>query len=99
MALYGLTGVHINTHDRVARARMQRADGATNAWVGQPGEYEAHEVANLIALGNEVFAVFIVPGGTVLGPKFRRVVYEHGAEGIELEQDIEGRRIQDLILF
>ena len=99
MALYGLMGVHINARGRVERARMQRADGATNQWLGQPGEFEAHEVADLIAAGDEIYSIFIVPGGTALGPKFRRIVYEHGAEGIELEQDTEGRRIQDLVLF
>jgi hypothetical protein len=99
MALYGLTGVHINQRGRVVRARMQRADGATNTWLGQPGEFEAHEIANLIATGDEVYGVFIVPGGTALGPKFHSVVFEHGTEGIEIEQDVEGRRIQDLILF
>jgi hypothetical protein len=99
MALYGLTAVHIDPRGRIARARMQRADGATNHWVGQPREFEAHEVANMIAAGDEIFAVFIVPGGTVLGPRFRLAVYEHGVEGIELEQDVEGRGVQDLILF
>lgn len=99
MALYGLTAVHLNESGRVMRARMQRTDGATNSWVGQPGEFEAHEVANFIATGDDVFSIFIVPGGTVLGPKFRRVVYAGGTEGIELEAEVEGRRLQDLILF
>lgn len=99
MALYGLTGVHINQKGRVVRARMQRIDGATNAWIGQPGEFEAHDVANMIVTGDTVYGIFIIPGGTVHGPKFRRVVYEHGVEGIELEQDVEERRIQDLVLF
>ena len=99
MALYGLTGAHVNEEGRVERARMQRADGATNQWLGQPGEYEAYEVANLIATGDDIYSIFIVPGGTALGPKFRRVVYVNGAEGIELEEDIEGRRVQDLIQF
>ena len=78
---------------------FRSVDGATNSWAGQPGQFEAHEVANLIAVGDEIFSIFIVPGGTVLGPKFRVVVYPGGAEGIELEADIEGRRVQDLVLF
>lgn len=91
MALYGLVGVHLDQNGRVRRARMQQVDGATNQWVGQPGEFEADEVANRVALGDDVFSVFIVPGGTALGPKFRRVVYGNGDEGIELEQDVKGR--------
>ena len=99
MAIYGLMAVRLNDAGRVTQARMQRADGATNSWLGQPGQFEPNEVANLIATGDEVFSIFIVPGGTVLGPKFRRVVYTGGAECIELEADVEGRRLQDLILF
>ncbi len=99
MALYGLMAVHLDNSGRVTQARMQQADGATNTWLGQPGQFEAHEVANLIAIGDNVYSIFIVPGGTVLGPKFRRIVYAQGAEGIELEADVESRRVQDLILF
>jgi len=73
MALYGLTGVRMDTRGRISRARMQRADGATNQWLGEPGEYEAHEIANFIATGDEVYSIFVVTGGTVLGPKFRTV--------------------------
>jgi hypothetical protein len=99
MALYGLTGVLIDENGQIVRARMQRVDGATGAWLGQPGEFEAAEIANSIATGDEVYSIFIIPGGSVHGPKFRQVIYENGTEGIELEEDIEGRRIQDLILF
>ena len=90
MGLFGLTGVHIDGRGRVVKARMQRADGALNGWVGQPGEFEAHEVANMIVTGDDVYSIFITPGGTTAGPKFRRVVFEHGHEGIELEQDFQG---------
>lgn len=99
MALYVVTGVHLDAHGRVVFARMQRADGATNALQGQPQEREAHDIANMIATGDEIHSVFIVPGSTVLGPKFRSVVFANGSEGIELEQDFPGRRVQDLFLF
>ena len=78
---------------------MQEVNGATNEWTGQPYEYDADEVANRIVAGDEIYSIFIVPGGAVLGPKFRRWVYQNGDEGIELEQDIEGRRARDLVLF
>ena len=93
MALYVVTGVHLDAHGRVIRARMQRA------LHGQPEEREAHEIANMIATGDEIHSVFIVPRGTVQGPKFRRVVFANGSEGIELEQDVPGHRVQDLVLF
>ena len=99
MALYGLTAVHLDASGRVTRARMQLINGATNSWIGQPGEFEAHEVANRIAIGDDIYSIFIVEDGTVLGPKFRHVVYAGGTEGIELETDVEGRRLQDLVLF
>lgn len=99
MALYGLTAVLIDENGQVRRARMQRIDGATNKWLGQPGEFEAAEIANSIATGDDVYSIFDIPGGSVHGPKFRRVLYEDGTEGIELEEDVEGRRIQNLNLF
>jgi hypothetical protein len=99
MALYGLMAVHLDDSGRVAQARMQPVDGATNSWLGQPYQFEAHEVANLIVSGDVVYSIFIVPSGTVSGPKFRMVVYSGGGEGIELESDVEGRRVQDLVLF
>jgi len=99
MALYGVTGVHIDGRGRIARVRMQRADGALDRWIGQLGEYEAHEVANLIATGDDVHTIFIVPGGTVAGPKLPRVGYPGGAEGVELEEVVAGRSAQDLVPF
>lgn len=99
MATYCVTSVHVNAQGRILRARIQRADGATNKWIGQPGDIEAHELANLIASGDVVYSLFDVSGGTVTGPKFKMAVYDHGVEGIELETDVEGRRIQDLPHF
>jgi len=99
MAIYGLTAVHLDAQGTVVRARMQPLDGATNQWAGQPGEFEAADIANHIAIGDVVCGIFIVIGGTVSGSKFRRVVHADGTEGIELEQDLSGRRVQDLIQF
>jgi hypothetical protein len=99
MALYGLSGVHLDEQGRILRARLQQADGATNAWVGWPFEYEARQVANMIATGDVIYSVFIVLGRTVLGPRFRSVVYPNGDEGIELESETPGRGPADLLLF
>lgn len=99
MAIYGLTGVHIGDKGRIERVRMQPVDGATNEWIGEPREFEAHEAANFIAVGDEIYSIFISEGDTVLGPKFKRATYENGVESIELQEDIEGKRIQDLLQF
>ena len=99
MALFGLTGVHLDEEGRIWRARLQEADGATNTWIGEPFEWGAHEVANKIAMGNVIYAVFIVLGRTVLGRRFRIVAYPNGNEGIELESESPGLGARDLLLF
>lgn len=98
MALYGLTAVHLGPEGRIERAVMQQADGAKNAWIGQAYEYEAHQVAEMIATGAEIYPVFIVLGRTVSGPKVRIAVYENGDKGIELEER-PARTARDLVLF
>ena len=98
MALYGLSAVHLSAEGKMERAVMQRVDGTTNSWVGQASEYEAHEVANMIATGDKIYPVFIVLGGTVSGPAMRIAVHENGHEGIELDGS-DGRTAHDLVLF
>lgn len=98
MALYGLTGVSLNEQGRVTWATMQQANGSTNAWIGYPYEYQANEIAERIAGGDIVYSIFLIPGGTVLGPKLRNIVFPDGSNGIELEESIPGRRLPDLIL-
>jgi len=99
MALFGLTGVHLDGEDRILRARLQEADGATRTWIGEPFECEAREVADLICSSNAIYAVFIVLGRTVLGPRFRNVAHPNGNQGIELESDSAGLGVRDLLLF
>ena len=99
MALFGLTGVHLDEDGRITRARLQEADRATRRWIGDPFECEAHDVANLIAIGNVIYAVFIVLGRTVLGQRFRIVAGPDGDQGIELESEGSGLGARDLLLF
>jgi len=99
MALFGLTGVHLDEDGRILRARLQEADGATRTWLGEAIEREAHDVAELIARGDAIYAVFIVLGRTVLGPRFRIVADANGSEGIELESESLGLGVRDLLLF
>jgi hypothetical protein len=99
MALFGLTGVHLDEENRIVRARLQEADGATRMWIGDAFERDAQEVAKLIAAGNVIYAVFIVLGRTVLGPRFHVVAGANGNEGIELESESLGLGVRDLLLF
>jgi len=99
MALFGLSGVHLDEDGRVVRARLQEADGATGRWIGDAFECDAREVANMIAIGNVIYAVFIVLGRTVLGQRFRIVADANGNQGIELESDGPGLGVRDLLLF
>jgi hypothetical protein len=99
MALFGLTGVHLDEESRILRARLQEADGATRTWIGEAIECDAREVADLITVGNVIYAVFIVLGRTVLGPRFRTVAYPNGNPGIELESESAGLGVRDLLLF
>jgi hypothetical protein len=98
MALYGLTAVHLDPEGRIERAVVQQADATTRSWIGQAYEYEAREVAGLIAAGAEIYPVFIVLGRTVAGAKVRIAVNQSGDAGIELE-DVAGRTARDLVLF
>lgn len=97
MATYIVTGVHRNALGRVNRGAMQRVNTATNQAEGPSVLMQAHEIANHLAVGDDVFAVFIVPGGTVLGPRFSQVVDLDGHEGVILSEDIEGRRLEDMV--
>jgi hypothetical protein len=99
MALYGLTGVHLDEEDRILRARLQEADGATRTWIGDAFECDAREVVKMIASGDVIYAVFIVLGRTVLGPRFRSVADANGNDGIELESESLGLGVRDLLLF
>lgn len=99
MALFGVTGVHIDARGRVDRVRMQQVDGASNSWMGTPLEVEGSEAANHIAVGDELVPIFVVAGGTTTGPQFKRVVDLHGNETVELSADVPGNRLEDLVQF
>ena len=97
MSLYAISAVRLNGSGQVVSAVIQGVDGAIPAWTGVATEVDAAGVANMIAKGASVYTVFIVPGGTVLGPKLKRVVLENGAEGIEMYAKVFGRTFQDLM--
>ena len=99
MALYTVTGVTLDSADRVVNVAATLTDGATNRFIGRPAVLEAGYVAKLIAQGATVQAVFIHEdsGLTVGGQNFRRVANKDGTEGIELEPKDGGRTVHDLV--
>jgi hypothetical protein len=97
MSIHGITGVHLDDNGRVLRATICAIDPATNKWVGSPAELKAHEIASMLHRGETVYGIFIVAGGTVHGPKFKYNIYPGGAEGIDLEDDVPGCRLEDLV--
>jgi len=99
MSIFGVTGVRLNHRGRVESVVICRIDGASNAWIGEAYELAAHDIASLLYKGEEVHGIFVADGLSVLGPKFRYVVYEGGQEGIELAEDLPGKRLQDLVLL
>ncbi len=96
MSPYAITAVRLNDAGRVVSAVIQGVDSAIPAWTGVATEVDAADVANMIANGDSVYTVFIVPEGTVLGPKLKRAVLENGAEGIEMYVEVDGRSFRDL---
>ena len=97
MGLYAIAAVRMNDAGRVISAVIQGVDGAIPAWIGVATEVGAANVAKMIANGDSVYTVFIVPGGTVLGPKLKRVVFENGAAGIEMYDEVYSRSFKDLV--
>ena len=97
MSLYAITAVRLNGTGRVVSAVIQGVDGEIPAWAGVATERDAADVAKMIAKGASVYTVFIDPGGTVLGPKLKRVVLENGAEGIAMYAEVDGRSFRDLV--
>jgi len=102
MALYGLTGAHLDGQGRIETATLRAIDGNKNQWAGSPEEMTAGQVAKLIAGGNVVQSIFIVQHGdhnhVVPGANFRPAKFDDGFHGIELEEESEGKRVRDLVL-
>ena len=105
MSVYGITEVRVNQNqnNRIEQVRWAMFNVSPDAppVLGELQEAEAHEVADRVHAGDEVYSVHAIPGGTVLGAKARYVVYQNGHEGIDtLEpENHQGRTLQDLPHF
>jgi hypothetical protein len=98
MSVFVITGVKLDDGGRVAEAVCGRADTANNQYIGQPTTMLASDIASRIYGGDQAFSVISVDGHRVLGPQFRYVTYDHGREGIVLEEDARFT-IHDLVLI
>lgn len=97
MSYYGILAVRFNDAAIVESAVICAMDVQNNEWVGSPCERPAHEIADLITAGDTVIGIFTNGAYTVPGPKFRRHVFGGGIEGIELDEDVPGKRLENLV--
>ncbi|MDB5761576.1 MAG: hypothetical protein JWQ21_571 [Herminiimonas sp.] len=105
MAFYVIEAVHFGaTGERVERVRWGKIKGGEirpPAWSFEPEEDDVISVVDALRAGDDVCMAFPVPGGTVMGPHLKTVVYADGARGIEtLDPDNHpGRTLQHLPTF
>jgi len=99
MVVYGISGVKLDARGRIEQVHMGSIDAKHFKWIESPINCELHKVASLISTGYAIYSIFIVGGkNMVQGPRFCTVEYEHGVKGIELEKDIAGLRLRDLVM-
>jgi hypothetical protein len=99
MSLFGLTAIRKNADGGLVSAVVQQVNGATNEWLGTSVELDVGDIAAMIVRGDEIWSVFVVPEGSVLGPRVRGYVDEQGYDSISLENPVAGRTFDDLWLL
>jgi len=99
MSIFGITGVRLNDTGRVVSAAIIQIDPKTKKPIGPVRELDAPDLASMVVSGDLLYGIFDMDGQTVLGPKFRHAVYAGGAESIEFEEDVPGKRLGDLVLM
>ena len=95
MPLYGITAIHTDaTGMHIERVRWAPIDGSRNAWLGPVEESEAHAVADALAGGDTVYAIFTTDGGlTIPGVRARYIELPGGREGIgSVDPELHPRR-------
>ena len=99
MSNFGITGVRLDDSGHIVSATISPIDAESKSPVGNAEVRDALEIASLIYKGDTVYGLFTVKGesGTVPGPKFTYVVHTDGSEGIELQENIPGRTVADLV--
>jgi hypothetical protein len=94
MSVYGITGVKLDAAGVVVAATIGKLQ--TGQLVGMILK-DASDIASQIIGGDLVYSLFDDHGELDLGPKFRAITFPGGAEGIELEDDIPGRRLVNMV--
>ncbi len=101
MAVLAVTEIKIDkTLGRVVQAKMGPVIRKGNEWMAAPAPVEVAEVVRAIKAGEDVFAIFLVKGQPVPGPKLRVQNLADGQEGIEIDgPEIAGMTLMDLPRF
>lgn len=101
MRHFAITAVRVDGLGRISHAVVDQVEPGDAQrmtwWAGTPTEYDAREIAGLIAGGDIVETVFLENHAPVFGPRVKRVEYDEGEAGIELSSDVAGHTYRDLI--
>lgn len=99
MAVFCITEVRLEHGEPVAVC-MGQVDGSTNTWKTQPAQALASTAADRILAGDDVYLLFPVTGGHVLGPKLKAKTMPGGIETVEVDgEPTIGRSLQDMPTF
>lgn len=99
MAVFCVTNVRL-MYGEAVELRIRLVDGATNTWQREPVYQDASTVANWILAGDDVYLLFPIAGGHVLGPRLKVKTMPGGVKTVEVDGEaVEGRRLQDMPKF
>ena len=101
MVCYAITAVRVDGLGRISHAVMDQVEsiepGCLPWWAGNPMEYAADDIAEMIDRGIRIETVFITGSVPEFGSLVKCVAYDDGVVGIELAEEAEGRTYRDLI--
>jgi hypothetical protein len=97
MSLYGLTAVRRNDSGFIVGAVNQHADAATNRWLGDAYELDFSNIADMITAGDEMWPNFVLPEGSVHGPRVLARVSAGMKRDICLAERVGDRTFDDLL--
>jgi hypothetical protein len=101
MVCYAITAVRVDELGRISHAVMDQVEsrdpGSLPWWAGNPMEYAADDVAEMLESGVRVETIFIINSVPEFGSSVKCVAYDDGMVGIELATETEGRTYRDLI--
>ena len=101
MSTYGIYGAQLDINGHVLRAIIRQIDPKSKKWSGLPRMWDVNQIARRIASGDTVYGIFTTYDDhmqeTFRGPKLKRVVYFRGDVGVDVEANVLGRTVYDLV--